>query len=146
MQVECITDSLASNNPLHTQTSFPYWVNTLLAYEPVENSEEFQTRRYQLSMAYIIGTLTTQYDGLAVTRLYTDEPTIMDYFAAHRGLTTTATTNNYHIPPNYLAPEFCRITRSQGVGVFQISGVGIQVFGTVFNLMIPFEVPIAIKS
>ncbi len=95
-------------------------------------------RPYLIQMAYIIGHITEGYSGYPAERFYTDEPTIITYFLARRKLQCVAHSTGL----NDLDPIGCSFAQSQGFGVIPRSGIGVQCVGSVFNLIVPFNVTI----
>ncbi len=145
MWLECITASTsasalraASSDPLFEGDAFPYVVLTAGLYAPGGFSQDFSMRPYLIQMAYVIGHVTEGYNGAMADRFYADEPMIITYFLARRKLQCVAHPTGL----NDLDPVGCSFAQSQGFGVIPRSGIGVQCVGSVFNLIVPFNVTI----
>lgn len=137
---ECITSSAASSNPLYVGATFPYWVCYLSEYAPqVGRGQEESVRPYVFTIEYIIGHLTAGYEGENADRLYTDEPTILNFFLKRPGLQSMM----YPTAADFLDIEQTRFTRSAGLGRFmRRSGVDMPAFGTIFTLVLQGTIPV----
>lgn len=116
---------------IHSQESFPYFINRIGNVPIASDSQDFDTVTIPVEMRLIVGNLTAGYDGEMETRLYTYIPQVKRYFH-ERELLTSAT---YTTPMTDLTQA--RIGSITGTVVFQGSE-GSQRIGALFNLNCDF--------
>lgn len=138
MEKQCITDSIAFDEPLSTSETFPYWTNQLSIGAYALDGRQMVNRTYTVIARYIIGHQTEGFYGQPIRRLYADLPTIEVFFFEHRMLTST----NYTSPPTCLHPDGLIIQNTSGLAIFENSGLGTKQVGVAITLSIPFNIDI----
>lgn len=122
----------------HFQETFPYWTNALGPNEPRFDSELLSVRTYTVTARFIIGHLTEGYFGDLEATLYTDIPTIENFFMQRNQLTNT----EYPNPLDQLSPVGIAIAVTQGLTVFENSGIPVRQIGTEFRILLPFNITV----
>lgn len=136
MEQQCISGSVAYDEPLTVSETLPYWTNQLGVGTYVLDGRQMLNRTYTIIARYIIDHQTANFQGAVVRQLYADLPTIEEYLVAHRMMTST----NYTTPPSCLHPDGMSIVQTSGLTVFENSGIGVKQLGVAITLSIPFNV------
>lgn len=139
MEQEMITNSVAVKFPLYSQASFPYWTNNITEFTPGRGDDEFEydeaRRMFTVEARYIIGHITEGYLGQPQEQFWADWITILDFFDARPGLTSTA----YPAALQYLDPQETILLPSPGLSRFQNSGIGADQVGGMVRLQVVFN-------
>lgn len=122
----------------YAQEAFPYCTVGLGEDMPTSDSELLSARVYAITARWIIGHKAEGVSGDLERRLYTDIPTIENFFEQHIQLTCAA----HPLPLDDLAPVGITINVSRGLTVFENSGIGVEQIGTEFRINTPFNITI----
>lgn len=139
MEQEVIANSVAVKYPLYTQASVPYWTNNVTEFTPGRPDDEYEydeaRRIFTVESKYVIGHIDTGYQGQPQEQFWSDWITILDFFDAHPGLTSTA----YPVPLQYLDPQETILLPSVGLARFQNSGIGADQVGGLVRQQVVFN-------
>lgn len=139
MEQEAISNSVAVKFPLYTQATFPYWTNNVTEFAPGRAEDEFEydeaRRVFTVESKYVIGHITEGYTGQPQEQFWSDWITILDFFDAHPGLTSTA----YPTPLQYLDAQETTLLPSVGLARFQNSGIGADQVGGLIRQQVIFN-------
>jgi hypothetical protein len=119
---------------IYTSTNFPYFTMRLGQDDLSADNADMESRAYTLIIRYVIGHLTSNYNGQNEKRLYRDIPALEDAFAQSGLLQST----KFPQPMNVLDKAF--FTLSRGLTAFQTTGLNVTQVGTEFNLRAEFTV------
>lgn len=139
MEMDAVSGVQAYKHPFIASETLPYFTNGLTTSTPNYNSGRQMVRRDVIAVVrYIVAHFTEGYYGDNVDRIYQDTPVIEDYFDSHRYLTTPTNPN----PPTCLHPDGMILQPTQVLVVMENSGIGTKQVGSVFTLLIPFNIDI----
>jgi len=140
MEKEAKAGSDAYPYSIHWQENFPYWTNAIELFEPGEYMGDDNSQRiYIANLRYYRGYMTEGSYGEIEAAIYTDLPTLQEWFEEHPGLQsatyTTALTD--------LDPLETRLVSSPVlVNMGKSSATGNDIAGTVFRLQLVFNLSI----
>src|SRR5260221_1813144 len=139
MQQEAITFSDARFGAYQTQSTPSYWTTRIERVVLTVPSADIQARGYYARMRYIVDNLTANYENGALERNAANAlDTVLDFFAARRGLTCTAASDRL----TYFDPIGTDITQANiAYGVVN-TGSGSNQLVLDFTIECPFMVPV----
>lgn len=139
MQKEAVTGCDSVPFWPYQQESFPYFTNRLGSTTIGDRqagsgaAEDIEARLYSVSMQFVVGHITSGYEGERQDELYDWVELIQDFFMENPMLTSTA----FPTEPDFLLYE-AELTGHTGLIVISNAGLSTQQLSVLFTLTVPF--------